>query len=186
MRGEWTGSIDYIFDVQAKRRDAVFRDISGNVHYWGTTVDLVKAGSAPYTTIPFYDGSQQSGDIDANGWQYLGQEDFFVAAKLAIFEESFVKNTISVGNNGGAEAFANIVLAGGRIDPYIAVGQTGTAGNSGDQTSAGVIGYGNPGIFMGTKVTGSIKTPMMSLVNTGNTRYMRWDGAQVEVTMDYL
>jgi hypothetical protein len=182
MRGEWTGSIDYIFDVQAKRRDAVFRDISGNVHYWGTTVDLVKAGSAPYTTIPFYDGSQQSGDIDANGWQYLGQEDFFVAAKLAIFEESFVKNTISVGNNGGAEAFANIVLAGGRIDPYIAVGQTGTAGNSGDQTSAGVIGYGNPGIFMGTKVTGSIKTPMMSLVNTGNTRYMRWDGAQLELS----
>ena len=182
MRGEWTGSIDYIFDVQAKRRDAVFRDISGNVHYWGTTVDLVKSGIAPYTTIPFYDGTQQSGDIDVNGWQYLGQEDFFVAAKLAIFEESFVKNTINVGNNGGAEAFANIVLAGGRIDPYIAVGQTGTAGNSGDQISAGVIGYGNPGIFMGTKVTGSIKTPMMSLVNTGNTRYMRWDGAQLELS----
>ena len=182
MRGEWTGSIDYIFDVQAKRRDAVFRDISGNVHYWGTTVDLVKSGIAPYTTIPFYDGTQQSGDIDVNGWQYLGQEDFFVAAKLAIFEESFVKNTINVGNNGGAEAFANIVLAGGRIDPYIAVGQTGTAGNSGDQISAGVIGYGNPGIFMGTKVTGSIKTPMMSLVNTGNTRYMRWDGSQLELS----
>ena len=182
MRGEWTGSIDYIYDVAAKRRDAVFREISGNVHYWGTTIDLVKAGSPPYTTIPFYDGTQQSGDIDVNGWQYLGQEDFFVAAKLAIFEESFVKNTINVGNNGGAEAFANIVLAGGRIDPYIAVGQTGTAGNSGDQTSAGVIGYGNPGIFMGTKVTGSIKTPMMSLVNTGNTRFMRWDGSQLELS----
>jgi hypothetical protein len=182
MRGEWTGSIDYIFDVQAKRRDAVFRDISGNVHYWGTTSDLVKSVSAPYTTIPFYDGSQQSGDIDVNGWQYLGQQDFFVAAKLAIFEESFVKNTINVGNNGGAETFANIVLAGGRVDPYIAVGQTGTAGNSGDQTSAGVIGYGNPGIFMGTKVTGSIKTPMMSLVNTGNTRFMRWDGSQLELS----
>ena len=182
MRGEWTGSIDYIFDVQAKRRDAVFRDISGNVHYWGTTVDLVKSPTFPYTTIPFYDGTQVSGDIDVNGWQYLGQQDFFVAAKIAIFEESFVKNTINVGNNGGAEAFANIVLAGGRIDPYIAVGQTGTAGNSGDQTSAGVIGYGNPGIFMGTKVTGSIKTPMMSLVNTGNTRYMRWDGAQLELS----
>ena len=184
MRVEWTGSIDYIFDVQAKRRDAVFRDISGNVHYWGTTVDLVKSETPPYTAQPVYNpGSPpESGDIDVIGWQYLGQEDFFVAAKLAIFEESFVKNTINVGNNGGAEAFANIVLAGGRIDPYIAVGQTGTAGNSGDQTSAGVIGYGNPGIFMGTKVTGSIKTPMMSLVNTGNTRYMRWDGAQLELS----
>jgi hypothetical protein len=184
MRGEWTGSIDYIFDVQAKRRDAVFRDISGNVHYWGTTVDLVKSPTAPYTTLPIYNiGSPpESGDIDANGWQYLGQEDFFVAAKLAIFEESFVKNTINVGNNGGAEAFANIVLAGGRIDPYIAVGQTGTAGASGDQTSPGVIGYGNPGIFMGTKVQSSVKTPMMSLVNSGNTRYMRWDGSQLQLS----
>jgi hypothetical protein len=182
MRGEWTGSIDYIFDVQAKRRDAVFREISGNVHYWGTTVDLVKSLSEPYTTIPFYDGTQQSGDIDVNGWQYLGQEDFFVAAKLAIFEESFVKNTINVGNNGGAEAFANIVLAGGRVDPYIAVGQTGVIGASGDQTTAGVIGYGNTGIFLGTKVTGSIKTPMMSLANTGQTRYMRWDGSQLELS----
>jgi hypothetical protein len=184
MRGEWTGSIDYIFDVQAKRRDAVFRDISGNVHYWGTTVDLVKSGTPPYTTQPIYNiGSPpESGDIDANGWQYLGQEDFFVAAKLAIFEESFVKNTINVGNNGGAEAFANIVLAGGRIDPYIAVGQTGTAGASGDQTSPGVIGYGNPGIFMGTKVQSSVKTPMMSLVNSGNTRYMRWNGSQLELS----
>ena len=184
MRGEWTGSIDYIFDVQAKRRDAVFRDISGNVHYWGTTVDLVKSPTAPYTTQPIYNiGSPpESGDIDANGWQYLGQEDFFVAAKLAIFEESFVKNTINVGNNGGAESFANIVLAGGRIDPYIAVGQTGTAGVSGDQTSPGVIGYGNPGIFMGTKVQSSVKTPMMSLVNSGNTRYMRWDGSQLQLS----
>jgi hypothetical protein len=184
MRGEWTGAIDYIFDVQAKRRDAVFRDISGNVHYWGTTVDLVKSGTAPYTTQPIYNvGSPpDSGDIDANGWQYLGQEDFFVAAKLAIFEESFVKNTINVGNNGGLDAFANIVLAGGRIDPYIAVGQTGTAGASGDQTSPGVIGYGNPGIFMGTKVESSVKTPMMSLVNSGNTRYMRWNGSQLELS----
>jgi hypothetical protein len=169
MRGEWTGSIDYEFDVAAKRRDAVFREISGNVHYWATTEDLVKSISAPYTTIPFYDGNQQSGDIDANGWQYLGQEDFFVAAKLAIFEQSFVKNTINVGNNPTNDK-ANIVIQGSGSFPYIAIGQTGS-----------VIGYEQPGIFMGVSVANE-NLQRFSIVSDNNTNSLKWDGSNLTLS----
>ena len=44
MRGEWTGSIPYIFDQGNQRRDAVLRDVSGTTHYWATT-QLVPSGS---------------------------------------------------------------------------------------------------------------------------------------------
>lgn len=188
MRGEWTGSIDYIFDVAAKRRDAVFLNYDNagenEVHYFATTVGLdvdgSEGGGRPYTFEPEYDGSQVSGEIDDNGWQYLGQQDFFVAAKLAIFEESFVKNTINVGNNPG-NAFANIVLAGGRVDPYIAIGQSGTVGTSGDQTTTGVIGYDRKGIFLGMSTTGAGDVPRVSIKNQVGDRYLRWTGEELEI-----
>jgi hypothetical protein len=123
-----------------------------------------------------------------NGWEYLGEQDLFVAAKIAIFEESFVKNTINVGNNPGS-AFANIVIAGGRIDPYIAVGQNGTIGLDGDQTGSGIIGYDRPGVFMGTFDSSSIKTSRFSLKNGAsgiNERYFRWDGDRLEIKAENL
>jgi hypothetical protein len=188
MRGEWTGSLDYIFDVPNKRRDAVFREINGDVHYWATTATLVKLQSPPpFTNEPFYDVSIEVGDVDDNGWQYLGIEDLFVAAKIAIFEESFVKNTINVGNNPGSE-FANIVIAGGRVDPYIAVGQNGTVGPSGDQTTQGVIGYDSPGIFMGTFDSSGNKTPRFSLVTSGSGlgRSFLWNGETLAINAGNL
>ena len=182
FRGEWTGSIDYLYNVAVRRRDAVLRNVDDGVHYWATTEQLVTASSAPFTSEPVYNiGSPPNpGDIDAGGWEYLGEQDLFVAAKIAIFEESFVKNTINVGNNPDS-AFANIVIAGGRIDPYIAVGQNGTVGLSGDQTGSGIIGYDRPGIFMGTFDSASIKTPRFSLKNGAGDRFLRWDGANLDI-----
>ena len=205
MRGVWSASIDYEFDVANKRRDSVIYPGSINATYYYASLE--KSGPNTYynsASADYYIGSTPPSGYNLVGyqapptvvgeptkgtknqyWEYLGKEEFFVAAKLAIFEESFVKNTINVGNNGGTEKFANIVLAGGRIDPYIAVGQTGTVGASGDQTTAGVIGYGNTGIFLGTKVTGSaVKTPMMSLVNSGASKYMLWDGSSLIIKGD--
>jgi hypothetical protein len=120
-------------------------------------------------------------DSDTAYWKYLGQQDFFVAAKLAIFEESFVKNTINIGNNPGS-AFANIVLAGGRLDPYIALGQSGTVGASGDQTSPGVIGYDRPGIFMGMYGTDGSAKPVFSIENVAQTNAMLWDGENLIIS----
>jgi hypothetical protein len=190
MRGEWTGSIDYIFDVPAKRRDAVFREISGDVHYWATTANMINPSGPNFTLQPQLPPGPpyQQGFIDTStGWQYLGQEEFFVAAKIAIFEESFVKNTINVGNNPGSE-FANIVIAGGRVDPYFAIGQNGTVGSSGDQTSTGVIGYNRPGIFMGTFDSSGNKTPRFSLVTSGSGlgRSFLWNGETLAINAGNL
>jgi hypothetical protein len=174
MRGVWTGSLQYIFDTPSKRRDSViYPGGIDETYYWAS---LTSSLNQPPPTIV---GEPSEDPRDANEyWEYLGKEEFFVAAKLAIFEESFVKNTINVGNNPGS-AFANIVIAGGRIDPYFAIGQNGTVGVSGDQTGTGVIGYDRPGIFMGTFYSSGTPTPRFSLKNGGsgtNSRSLTWDG----------
>jgi hypothetical protein len=176
MRGVWTGSLQYIFDTPSKRRDSVIYPGGINeTYYWAS---LTSSLNQPPPTIV---GEPSEDPRDANEyWEYLGKEEFFVAAKLAIFEESFVKNTINVGNNPDS-AFANIVIAGGRIDPYFAIGQNGTVGVSGDQTGTGVIGYDRAGIFMGTFDSSGNKTPRFSLKNGAGNRFLRWDGANLEI-----
>jgi hypothetical protein len=168
--------LQYIFDTPSKRRDSVIYPGGINeTYYWAS---LTSSLNQPPPTIV---GEPSEDPRDANAyWEYLGKEEFFVAAKLAIFEESFVKNTINVGNNPGS-AFANIVIAGGRIDPYFAIGQNGTVGVSGDQTGTGVIGYDRAGIFMGTFDSSGTKTPRFSLKNGTGTRFLRWDGANLEM-----
>jgi hypothetical protein len=176
MRGVWTGSLQYIFDTPSKRRDSVIYPGGINeTYYWAS---LTSSLNQPPPTIV---GEPSEDPRDANAyWEYLGKEEFFVAAKMAIFEESFVKNTINVGNNPDS-AFANIVIAGGRIDPYFAIGQNGTVGVSGNQTGTGVIGYDRPGIFMGTFDSSGTKTPRFSLKNGAGDRFLRWDGANLDI-----
>jgi hypothetical protein len=177
MRGVWTGSLQYIFDTPSKRRDSViFPGGIDETYYWAA---LTSSLNQPPPTIV---GEPSEDPRDANEyWEYLGKEEFFVAAKLAIFEESFVKNTINVGNNPDS-AFANIVIAGGRIDPYFAIGQNGTVGVDGNQTGTGVIGYDRAGIFMGTFDSGGTKTARFSLKNGAGDRYMRWNGSDLELS----
>jgi hypothetical protein len=188
MRGIYDPTLDYQFDVPRKRRDAViFPDpvgVGGNgeTYYWATLQPSGPGfgGAEPPPTIV---GDPSEDPRDANDyWEYLGKQEFFVAAKIAIFDESFVKNTINVGNNPGNE-FANIVLAGGRVDPFIALGQTGTVGSSGDQISTGVIGYDRPGIFMGI-VSSSIesKVPKLSLRNASGNNSLKWDGSNLIIS----
>jgi len=143
MRGIWANTVDYIGSVETtnKRRDAVIwpnpANYNNETHYWAAV-----SGSGPNTgkkhNPAIIVGPQQPDNggsaapwVDSDHWQYLGEEEFFVAAKIAIFEESFVKNTINVGVKDINTPFANIVLAGGRTDPYISIGQTGTVGTAG-------------------------------------------------------
>jgi len=185
VRGEWDETIPYVFDLNQKRRDAVFREISGDVHYWATTELTPTAseyvdGDGVYTLQPQYDAgppATQEGDIDyATTWQYLGQQDFFVAAKLAIFEESFVKNTINVGIPPAGNQNANIAIVGGTDEPYISVGQTGTQG------------FRQPGVFIGMTndfgssgtagTTGILSLKSSPIGSPPNQTYnsMEWDG----------
>ena len=196
MRGEWSNQTDYFGKVENinNRRDAViYNAVPGTTNYYAAI-----SGSGPTTyvnplTSTFYVGASppagfnligaKQPDTQTDYWEFLGVEEFFVAAKIAIFEESYVKNTINVGTVNGTGAAANIVIAGGRTDPYIAIGQTatiGTSGTSGTTLNPGgaVIGYSRPGIFLGiyeTPVTNGTSGRFSIVNNTGN-RYLKWDG----------
>ena len=199
MRGIWSGSVDYIGAVETtnKRRDAVIwpnpANYNNETHYWAAA-----SGSGPNTgkkhNPALIVGPQQPDNggsaapwVDSDHWQYLGEEEFFVAAKIAIFEESFVKNTINVGVKDINTPFANIVIAGGRTDPYIAIGQTGTAGTAGTAGSSaaatGVIGYDRPGVFLGIYENGSSGTSGRFSIKTTSTsgKGMFWDGDQLTI-----
>jgi hypothetical protein len=171
MRGEWSNLIDYSGSVETNnsRRDAVIYGTSPTTYY------AAISGSGPTTydrNNVFVAAHAPTAGTDNAWWQYLGEEEFFVAAKIAIFEESFVKNTINVGNNPGS-AYANIVLAGGRNDPYMAIGQYAS------------IGYGNQGIWQGIyDLGGGSYMPRMSMVNSDNSRYLKWTGTGLEIRGD--
>ena len=163
FRGFWTGSINYQYDVASRRRDAVLYD----------------SGSTGNGVITYYATLQPSTGVEPTGslnftssqyWEELGVEDFFVAAKIAIFEESFVKNTLNVGNNPGNDK-ANIVIQGSGSFPFIAIGQTGS-----------VIGYEQPGIFMGTAVNDGQDIQRFSIVSNDNSNSLKWDGEELIVS----
>jgi hypothetical protein len=170
MRGEWSSLINYSGSVETRnfRRDAVIYGTNPTTYY----AAISGSGPQTYNKQGTLVGSKApTVGSDNAWWQYLGQQEFFVAAKIAIFDESFVKNTINVGNNSGS-AFANIVLAGGREDPYMAVGQYST------------IGYGNSGIWLGIYDDGTSAStfkPRFSLVNGDNSRFMKWTGTDLEI-----
>ena len=191
MRGEWSNTIDYIGSVETtnNRRDAVTYLATPN----STKYYAAISGSGPAT----YNGSgnlvgANPPTVDGTNayWEFLGEEEFFVAAKIAIFEESYVKNTINVGTKNGTGAFANIVIAGGRTDPYIAIGQNATIGTSGAagttlNPGGAVIGYSRPGIFLGIYEQGaSGTTGRFSIVNSAGNRYLKWDGSGLEIAGD--
>ena len=177
FRGVWDSGVDYIYKPGIGRRDAVLYPSNTGTYYAalsgsGPTVYVsgstyYEGGSPPagYTLI----GSKQP-DSQPLYWESLGQEEFFVAAKIAIFEESFVKNTLNVGTNTSGSN-ANIIINGRDNRPYIAVGQ----GN------ALAIGYGNEGIWMGTFYSASINTPRFSLVNGDDSRHLKWDGSNLAI-----
>ena len=184
MRGEWTGSIPYIFDQGNQRRDAVLRDVSGTTHYWATT-QLVPSGSEytdgddVYTIEPILpsqtnpDGTYVEGTIDTNGWEYLGEQELFVAAKIAIFDESFVKNTINVGQpTTDYDTNPQIAIAGGSNEPYISIGQD-------------TQGYGQQGAYIGVTDNGGPGGEVGGLLSLSgdptdaNHKSLRWDGANL-------
>ena len=104
-------------------------------------------------------------------WESLGTQDLFVAAKIAIFEDSFVQNTLNIGtNNSGGVSSANITLAGATANPYISIGQSGTLGSQG--YAAG------DGIFIGRdSADGEYKASF----ENGSTSYLKWTGTSLDI-----
>ncbi len=103
-------------------------------------------------------------------WESLGSQDLFVAAKIGIFEESYIQETLNIGtNDNGGVSTANITLAGGSDNPYFSLGQT----------VQGV--YGAAGIFIGSYDNSGTNNYRQSLVNSDGSRYLKWDGSNLEI-----
>jgi hypothetical protein len=185
MRGTYDSATNYIGSVETTnyRRDAVIYGTNPVTYYASVS------GSGPATTAGVH---APSGTTSDNAWwQYLGTQDFFVAAKIAIFDESYVKNTLNVGTYNDTSKYANVVIAGGRTDPYIALGQHGTVGTSGTSgtslnpdtsgaagtSGTGIIGYDRPGIWMGLYEQGASGTyGRISVKDYSGNNYIKWDG----------
>jgi hypothetical protein len=181
FRGPWSSTVDqYYFDPSIGRRDAVLYGGTGGTYY------AAKSGSGDTTylnpnTSTYFSGSAgnaaaggfttflnyKTPGIDTDYWEALGTQELFVAAKIAIFEESYVQNTINVGTNALGSA-ANIILYGNVDRPYISLGQTST------------IGYGQTGIWLGTFGSPSV-VGRFSIVNSGDTSHLKWDGSNLDI-----
>ena len=152
--GLWDGDRVYQYDISNGRRDAVLH----NGVYYATLQPTTNLIDVP--------------NIATASWEELGSEDFFVAAKIGIFEESFVKNTLNIGTNpSGALAAANITLAGGSAYPYISIGQSSSTGSQ---------GYNVNGIFMG--VVNDNNAPVYKLsLKSAATNSLLWDGTALTI-----
>ena len=145
FRGVWSSTTTYYdTDDFPTRRDAVLYE---GTYYATKTNATTNLNKQP--------------DIQTTFWESLGTDSYFVAAEIAIFRESFVKQTINVGTNTSGNA--NITIAGGSTSPYISIGQA-------------TKGYNQNGIFIGT----SSSTQRLSLKSTTNE--LTWDGDTLNVT----
>ena len=171
FRGEYSNAIDYIYSVSNGRRDAVLWDKDGD--NYPETYYIAKQNNGPASTVVAPTGDGSSADY----WEEMGTEELFVAAKIAIFEESFVKNTINVGQPATAYAVnPQITIYGGDSEPYISVGQ-------------GTQGYGQQGIFIGVTEDGGPNgtagtSGLLSIEDDTGDSYLRWDGYNLEVKSD--
>jgi len=150
FRGPWDSGTSYQFDVSNGRRDSV---LYNDIYYVALQPSL----------------NQQPTGLETDNlyWQSLGTQDFFVAAKIAIFEESFIKNTLNIGLNAAGDT-ANITLSGNTYSPYLSIGQSPT----------GV--YGANGIFLGQH-SGASK---FSVSNSSTGNYLKWTGTDLDISGD--
>ena len=168
--GVWTSGRTYQFSNGLTdgtgRRDTVLWSTDGNAPYntyYATTRQHLSATGNVANGAP-HQSSQ-------TGWTSLGAQDFFVAAKIGIFEDSFVQKTLNIGtNSNGAMAAANITLAGGSAYPYISIGQSASAGSQ---------GYDVNGIFMGVVNVSNSPVYRLSLKSASNS--LLWNGTSLTI-----
>ena len=163
MTGVWENNRVYqLSSGSGARRDVVLWSSNGNAPY-----DTYYGATKQHTSVNTNSVNGAPDESNSTAWESFGTADFFVAAKIGVFEESFVQNTLNIGtNNSGGASVANITLSGGSAHPYFSLGQNpvGT--------------YGGDGIFIGRdSADNSYKA---SFVN-GTTAFMKWNGASLEI-----
>jgi len=145
FRGPWSSTTTYYdTDDYPTRRDAV---LYNGTYYATKTNATTNLNKQPDTQTAF--------------WESLGTDSYFVAAEIAIFRESYVKETINVGTNSSGNA--NITIAGGTTSPYISIGQS-------------TKGYNQTGAWIGSDGTNG----KLSLKSASNS--LLWDGTNLTIT----
>lgn len=146
FRGEWDSATTYYdTDDYPTRRDAVLHSGTYYATKTNATTNLNKEPGTPTGTA---------------FWESLGTGDYFVAAKISIFDESYVKNTLNVGENTTGNA--NITIAGGTTSPYISIGQA-------------TKGYNQVGAWIGSDGTNG----KLSLKSASNS--LLWNGSSLTI-----
>lgn len=162
VTGPWTNGYLYQYDVTGStgRRDVVYE--TSSKYYYGTLQQHTAAGS-----------NKPTGTTSDNAyWQFLGSSSLFVAAKIGIFEDSYVQKVLNIGtNNNGGVSSANITLMGSGSFPYISIGQSSDTGSQG-------YGVGS-GIFIGRDdADGAYKASF----ETASGEFLKWDGANLLIS----
>ena len=159
--GVWEASRAYQFSTGAGtgRRDVVLWSTNGNAPY-----EVYYAAIRQHTSATGNVADGAPHQTSQTGWESLGTQDFFVAAKIGLFEDSYVQSTLNIGtNNNGGVSSANITLAGGTTNPYLSIGQS-------------TQGYANDGIFLGR----DSNVAKFSIVN-GTTSFLKWTGTELQI-----
>jgi hypothetical protein len=145
--GNWETGRAYQFSAGAGtgRRDVVLYPASSAGTYYAATVQHTSTptGVTGPPTVGTY-------------WESLGAQDFFVAAKIGLFEDSYVQSTLNIGNNNnGGVSTANITLAGGTSYPYFSLGQTTAAisGSTNTEYKMSLKSASNSLLWDGTSLT---------------------------------
>ena len=153
LRGEYAAGTTYYYTTVAgsARRDVVLQRSGGTTKY--------------YATLQQTQGNAPSDGTDNAYWQYLGTQDFFVAAKIGLFDDSFIKSTLNVGTNSSGNA--NITLYGGTDKPYISIAQASQQ-------------FATNGIYLG--ITGSVNNAVVSFQSGSN--YFRYNSSAAGTIAD--
>jgi hypothetical protein len=153
LRGEYAAGTTYYYTTVAgsARRDVVLQRSGGTTKY--------------YATLQQTQGNAPTDGTDNSYWQYLGTQDFFVAAKIGLFDDSYVKSTLNVGTNSSGNA--NITLAGGTDKPYVSIAQATQQ-------------FATNGIYLG--ITGSVGNAVVSFQSGSN--YFRYNSSAAGTVTD--
>ena len=158
FRGDWNNSATYTkSDI---RRDIVdYSAVNSSNPFW--IAKNTNSNSAP----------PSSGTSANTNWEAFGATFTSVATDILFAQDVYADKTVNIGSSGGSNLISlNANTGSSGANPYITVGQGATQG------------FGNSGIFLGYEST----TPKLSLVNSGGTRFFKWDGSDLDIQTSNL
>jgi hypothetical protein len=140
-----------------------------------TRQDVVKNGSN-YFIASYASADSFAGNIATSNstyWTSFGAQFDSVATDILFAQDVYADRTVNIGSSGGNNLISlNANTGSSNANPYITIGQ----GSSTTQI------FGSSGIFLGFESS----TPKLSLVNSGGTRFFKWDGSDLDIQTSNL